>query len=167
MLSGGIWGNTTGTVRVGRKTWEKTLVQTLEKSPVPETQADISFLCPLHAFPLLISLLVRKLWTLGSAIAPFQVHLTCPSLFLLPLYSQVQYDVQTVLGWLSCRSLASQPQSSHHVLCCSTQAALYCQYKPSFAVGWMMGIPFHHLSIQTPTTHADGLSSSHPLSPSH
>lgn len=167
MLSGGIWGNTTGTVRVGRKIWEKTLVQILEKSPVPETEADISFLCPLHAFPLLISLLVRKHELWAQPLPPFKstsLVLPCFSSHCIPRSRMLP---KTVPGCLSCKSLASQPQPSHHMLSCSTQAALYCQYKPSFAVGWMMGIPFHHLSLATPTTQADGLSSSHPFSPSH
>lgn len=105
-----------------------------------------SFPCPLHAFPLLVSLLIWKPWALGSATAPFQVRFTSPSLFLFPLYSQIQYPAQTVPDWLSCKSLATQPQPSHHMLSCSTHATPYCQYKPSFAVGWMTGAPLHYVT---------------------
>lgn len=59
----------------------------------------------------------------------------------------------------------SAPTFPPHAVLLHTSCSLLP--KPSFAVGWMMGAPLHHLSLETPTTQADGLSSSHPLSPSH
>lgn len=174
MLSGGIWGKSTGTVRVGRKTWEKTLVRTLEKFAVPETQADMAVL-PRSLVPSMLSHFwfpflsaSPVLW--AQPLPPFRstsLSLALPCCFS-HCVSQAQYPAQTVPGWLSCKSLADQSQLSHHTLSCSTQAAAYHQYKPSFAAGWItMGAPRHHLSLETPITQAHGLSSSHPLSLSH
>lgn len=54
----------------------------------------------------------------------------------------------------------SAPTFPPHAVLLHTSCSLLP--KPSFAVGWMMGAPLHHLSLETPTTQADGLSSSHP-----
>ena len=132
---------------------------------VPETQADMA----IHPAPLASSKLshfwlpffrlVTKSWALGSAIAPFQVHLTCPSLSLPCPQPRAQSPAQTVPVRLSCVTLASQSQPSHHVLSPSTRAVPCHQSKPSWAVGqWQLpSIPSPRLSPESPTPQANGL----------
>lgn len=127
-LLGGVWGNSTGAVRLGKKTWEKTLVQALEKSVVPETQSDMAVLPALlvtselsHCW-LPFFRLVRKPLALGSAIASPQTHLTCPSLSLCCAPSPVSRPHRTSMAQL--HDLASQSQPSHHMLLSVTSPSL-------------------------------------------
>lgn len=133
---------------------------------VPETQADTAVLpaplvpSKLSHFWLPFFRLVTKPWALGSAIAPSQVHLTCPSLSLPHHNPQAQSSAQTVPDRLSCVSLAGQSQPSHHMPSPSTQAVPCHQSKPSWAVGrWQLpSIPSPHLSPEYPTPQANSLS---------
>lgn len=122
LLLGGIWGNSTGTARLGSKTWQKTLFWSLEKSVVSETPPDS--LCPLQAFPFLASLLqaCHKALGCGPGHCPLLGLPQLPFSVSSPSQAQAQ-PPQTVVVWLSCVSLASQSQPSHHKLSPSTRAA--------------------------------------------
>lgn len=87
--------------------------------------------CLLQAFPLLASLLQACHTVLSSGLGhcplPGPPHLPFP--VSSPPPAPAQSPPQTVPVWLSCISLASQSQPSHHMLSPSTQAAPCHQYQ--------------------------------------
>lgn len=117
-----------GAVRLGRKTWGDTLVWTLEKSVIPETQADKALLpafldtSKLFHFWLPFFGLVMKPWARGSATSPSQVHLTCPSLPLprcTPRPSPCPHSTSLAQVRVPGRSIPAFPPHAvaHHTSC--------------------------------------------------